>query len=200
MVYVLALGVLLLMFTALTVDMVLRRVSNETSTKTVFEAAQIAHSGLAQALVSIREAGVLEPKSGGGSEAQWVDFGQGQFLYSTTFDTSSNTSTIRGWGRVARSSSPSTSTVSPDDPLWDGSGWLLRGYEMSVLSERYLPDSPLYFGNGRGNDNRIAAQLNIRFELSSLFRVEFGLGKIERDRNKSTKIEWEVHDKNSFAV
>src|SRR4029453_11307179 len=57
-------------------------------------------------------------------------------------------STVRSWGRVVSQPPASTSTVSPDAVTWDGTGWMVRGVEVNIRSTRYIPTSPMYFGNG----------------------------------------------------
>ena len=113
-----------------------------------FQTGQIAESGLAQALARIKEGGIVTPMSGGGVAAQWVNFGDGQFLYYTTYDATTNVNVIRAWGRVAAADTTSTSTVAPDDVTWDGTGWMVNGIEMTLRGTKYIPESPVYMGNG----------------------------------------------------
>ncbi len=113
-----------------------------------FEARQIAESGAAQALARIKEGGIVTPMSGGGTAAQWVSFATGTYYYYATFDPTSSVSTIRAWGRVAADPAPSACTSSPDSSAWDGTGWMLQGVEVTVRSVRFIPESPVYFGNG----------------------------------------------------
>ena len=111
-------------------------------------ARQIADSAAARALAKIKEGGMTTPVSGGGTTPAWVNFSTGQYYYYTTYDAATNVTTIRAWGRVAADPSPSTCTASPDSTQWDGTGWMLKGIEITVRSIRRIPESPLYFGNG----------------------------------------------------
>jgi hypothetical protein len=114
----------------------------------IFAVRQISESAAAHALVRIKEGGLMAPQSGGGSTAAWVNFSEGQYYYYTTYDNLTGMSVIRAWGRVAMDSSHSTCMVAPDASTWDGTGWILHGMEVAVRSRRYIPVSPLYFGNG----------------------------------------------------
>jgi len=113
-----------------------------------FSARQIADSGAAQAIARIKEAGLVAPNSGGGSTAAWVNFSNGQYYYYTTYDSVQNVSTLRAWGRIAADSNPSTCTAAPDASTWNGLGWMVQGIEITIKSLWYIPETPVYFGNG----------------------------------------------------
>jgi hypothetical protein len=148
LVFAVILIVIVLAFTALSVEMVKRQALSLETHQEVFAARQIAESAAAQALTRMRESSLLEPQSGGGSQPAWVNFGNGQFLYKTVFDSTTYTSRIRAWGRLAVGASASGSAVAPDDSTWDGSGWLVRGIEIAIKNGKRLPKAPLYSGNG----------------------------------------------------
>ncbi len=104
---------------------------------------QIAESAAAQALARIREGGFEQPATGG-----WLPFSGGEFYYYSSFDAATETTIIRAWGRIAISGSPSGSSVAPDAADWDGTGYFLNGVEIAVQASKYIPNSPLYAGNG----------------------------------------------------
>lgn len=108
-----------------------------------FIVSQIAESAAAQALARIREGGFTQPASGG-----WVAFSQGEFYYYSNFDATTEVSTIRAWGRIPIDENPSGSAVAPDDASWDGSGYAVTGIELAVQASKYVPESPIYAGNG----------------------------------------------------
>ena len=113
-----------------------------------FQSRQIAESGLSQALARIKEGGIVTPMSGGGGSAEWISFSGGQFFYYTTFDAITNVNVIRAWGRVAADETTSVSTVAPDDVTWDGTGWMVDGVEVTLRGTKYIPEAPVYMGNG----------------------------------------------------
>ncbi|MFN0058366.1 MAG: hypothetical protein ACKVX7_07900 [Planctomycetota bacterium] len=114
----------------------------------VLMAREIAQSAAAQAFARIKEAGFVEPWSGTGTAPAWVDFSDGQLFYYTDFDESSSVSTVRAWGRVAYETSPSSCMLAPDDVAWNGDGWELEGVEITIKATKYIPNGPVYFGNG----------------------------------------------------
>jgi hypothetical protein len=148
MVLVVVVGVALMMLAAISVQVTLVHSDTRATQESVFVATQIRDSAASQALVQVRTNEVLKPMSGGGATASWVSFADGSFYYYTTYDPAFAISTIRAWGRVPADESVSTSTVAPDSLLWDGTGWMLRGVEIFVKASRYIPRSPIYFGNG----------------------------------------------------
>lgn len=146
LVLLIALG--LMAVSAVSIDMTLSHSVAQRVQLDASMATQIADSASAQALARIKNGGYLTPMSGGGAAAQWVNFSTGQFYYYTTFDEVTEISTVRAWGRVPADPTPSTSTAAPDSSSWDGTGWLVRGVEITVRSSQYIPQSPLFFGNG----------------------------------------------------
>ncbi|MBI4584670.1 MAG: hypothetical protein HY717_11705 [Planctomycetes bacterium] len=148
LILVVVVGVALLFFSAISVQMSLVHSVTHTVQREAHLARQIADSAAAQALAKIKEAGLLAPMSGGGASAQWVNFSEGQFYYHTDYDSATNVSTIRAWGRIPAGASPSACAEAPDSVSWDGTGWLVRGVEITVKGKRYIPEQPLYFGNG----------------------------------------------------
>ncbi len=116
-----------------------------------FRARQIAESAAAQALVKIKEGGFTTPysqSSSGSSSPVWMSFDQGEMYYYSTFDSATDLTTVRAWGRIRANSSARTQTVAPDDVAWDDTGWVVAGLEISVLGNVYVPEVPMYFGNG----------------------------------------------------
>lgn len=116
-----------------------------------FRSRQIAESAMAQAMARIKEGGYLAPYSApasGGSSAQWITFGGGQFLYYTQYDASTELSLVRAWGKIRAEGTASSSTVAPDDLAWDGTGWVVSGFEVAVKGNVYVPETPMFFGNG----------------------------------------------------
>lgn len=109
---------------------------------------EIVESAASQALTRVKRGGMTAPVSGNGTSPVWVDFGEGLFYYTSTYDVLTDTTNIRVWARRAVSDKPSSSTVSPDDSGWDGTGWLVHGIEISVVGEKNFPRAPAYFGNG----------------------------------------------------
>ena len=148
MIVVLTLIVALLFIAAASVELSIGRARAAETTEQVFAANQVAESGAAQALTFIKQGGVNAPFSGAGAAAAWVDFSEGQFFYRTDVDVATQSSVIKAWGRVAAVVSPSNSAVAPDDPTFDGTGWVLQGLELTVKTSRYVPPAPAYFGNG----------------------------------------------------
>jgi hypothetical protein len=114
----------------------------------VFTARQIADSAASHALARIKESGVVAPFSGSGGTPSWVSFSEGAYYYYSTYNASVQVNVIRAWGRVASDPNAVASTLSPDDANWDGSGWTVQGVEITVKGYKYIPESPLYFGNG----------------------------------------------------
>ncbi len=152
LVLALVLTIGLIGFTALSVEVTRAHATVRNSETTMFRSRLVAESGLAEALARLKEAGQTSPVSGHSTSAEWVSFSNGDYYYSTDSDAVNQTSTITVWGRVPDSTSitntVSASVVSPDDANWDGTGYTTHGIEVSVLSSRYLPESPAYFGNG----------------------------------------------------
>ncbi len=148
MIMVIIFGVGMLLLTVLSLDMSKTHATANRSAQENFFARQIAESAAAQAIASIKQGGLAEPRSGGGTAGVWVPFSNGEMLYNTSWDVTNRVSTVRAWGRVAVEPNPATNTVAPDDGQWDGSGWMVHGLELSVLSLKYTPDFPVYFGNG----------------------------------------------------
>ncbi len=146
LVLVTALGFLVLSVVSL--DMTREHRVTQVVQREAFSARMIAESGAAQALARIKEAGVVAPFSGSGTDPSWLGFSNGEFLYYTLFDAPNQTSTIRSWGRVAADAVVSGSTVAPDDPAWDPSGYLVQGVELVVKARKFIPETPLFFGNG----------------------------------------------------
>lgn len=112
------------------------------------ELREIAESAASQALTRVKRGGITSPVSGDGTNAAWIDFGQGQFYYDSTYDSFNDITMIRVWSRRATGANPSSSSVSPDSGSWDGTGWELHGLEVAVVGEKKFPRSPAYFGNG----------------------------------------------------
>jgi hypothetical protein len=148
LIIVVVLGLSLLLLTLMSVQMSLVHSVTRSSQRLVFLADEIADSAAAQAIARVRAGGVETPMSGGGLTAVWVPFSEGSFYYYTTYDATLSASTIRAWGRVPADASPSSSTEAPDSASWDGSGWVVRGVEVTVRSLKFIPETPLYFGNG----------------------------------------------------
>ncbi len=146
LVAVMALG--LLMLSVVSLNMTREQSIAQVAQLEVFSARQIAESGAAHALVRIKQAGIVTPQSGGGANATWVTFDGGEYFYTTTFDATTRTNTIRSWGRVAVAATVSGSTVSPEHVSWDPSGYLVQGVEVVVKGRRFVPETPLFFGNG----------------------------------------------------
>ena len=142
------LGTGLLMMSVVSVQMTLAHRTAGDSHADMFVVKYIAESAAAQALARIREGGFIAPVSGTGPTAQWVEFSGGEFYYYTDYEPSTDVSVVRAWGRVARGDNPSSSTVSPDDPSWDGTGWVVRGVEIGARGSAFIPTFPFYFGNG----------------------------------------------------
>lgn len=137
-----------MVLTAISLDMTLNHARSNDAHAQVFTARQIAQSGAAQAIALVKDGGFTEPVSGGGASPAWVDFSNGQFIYYTDFDDLDNTTTIRAWGRVAVDKNTSGSIVPPDSVGWDSKGWLVQGIEISLVSRMYIPETPIFFGNG----------------------------------------------------
>ncbi len=117
-----------------------------------FSARQVAASGAAQAITRLRRGGAVTPLSGGGTTATWVNFSRGQFYYYSVFDAATEMTRIRAWGRIPTDSTVITSgcnsNPAPDSVSFDGTGWFLKGLEIAVKNTKYIPDAPIYFGNG----------------------------------------------------
>ncbi|MGE3166179.1 MAG: hypothetical protein AB7O52_14830 [Planctomycetota bacterium] len=109
---------------------------------------QIAESAAALAVARIKEGGQLAPYSGTGGSAAWASFGDGELYFYSDYDAANRVTTVRAWGRIATVGNPSGSTEAPDSGSWDGTGYVLAGLEVSLSGGRYLPDAPMYFGNG----------------------------------------------------
>ncbi len=114
----------------------------------VFLANQIANSAASQALAKIKEAGITTPHSGTGAGPEWVGFSEGAYYYYAIHDAALEVSVIRAWGRIASSPTAVVSTEAPDSGSWDGTGWTVQGLEITVKGYKYLPETPMYFGNG----------------------------------------------------
>lgn len=138
----------LLAFTAVSVDLMKTEATFIRSEERLFAAKQIVESGLAQGIARLTEGGQTAPVSGNGTVPVWVAFADGQYYYSSDFDTATGLATITSWGRVPVGTSMSNCTVSPDQAGWDGDGYLVQGFEVTIHSSRYVPKSPMYFGNG----------------------------------------------------
>lgn len=141
-------GIGLMALSVVTLDMSLVSGTAGRVQREAFDARQIAESGVAQAMARIKEAGFLAPFSGASAPADWVGFSGGDYLYYTNYDTTTGIGVVRSWGRIAVEASPSATTLPPDDPSFDGSGWMVQGVEITFKSTKYIPTSPLYFGNG----------------------------------------------------
>ena len=139
---------LLMVFVAISVQTIRTHHSSVQMSRVVFSTHEIAESALGQAIARIRHGGLRTPHSGSGDTPAWVSFGGGEFHYSSTFDFDTKTSTIRAWARTALDPDPQASSVAPDAEGWDGRGWLVRGIEAYVQGSKYIPETPLYFGNG----------------------------------------------------
>ncbi|MEM7261407.1 MAG: hypothetical protein AAF488_05405 [Planctomycetota bacterium] len=148
MILVIIFGVGLLFMTLMTVDMSKTHAVANRVTREAYVARQIAESAAAQALARIKQGGIVQPMSGGGGSDVWVQFGDGEFIYTTDYDATNLVSTVRAWGRVPVDPTVSGSVVAPDHANWDGSGYIVRGVELAVRALKYVPDYPLYFGNG----------------------------------------------------
>jgi hypothetical protein len=148
LILVIIIGMVLLSLTVVSVQLSLAQKDVQETQEEIFYARQITESALAQALVKIREGGLVSFHSGGDASPAWVQFSRGQFLYYATYDAATNVNTVRAWGRIPGGSSPSGSTCAPDAAGWDGTGWALQGSELTVKSRRYVPETPAYFGNG----------------------------------------------------
>ena len=148
MILAILLGTSLIFLSALSVQQTLVQSVTRTVQQDVFIARQIANSAAAHALARIKESGIVAPFSGSGVAPSWVSFSDGSYFYYSTFNAALQVNVIRAWGRVASDPNAVASTVSPDDPNWDASGWTMQGVEITVKGYKYLPESPLYFGNG----------------------------------------------------
>jgi len=138
----------LLAFTAVSIDLMKTQTTFVRSEERIFSARQIAESGLAQGFARLAEGGQLSPVSGNGTSPVWVPFGDGEYFYSSDFEPVTGLATITAWGRVDVGAATSGSAVSPDDANWDGDGYLVQGFEVTIRSARYVPKTPLYIGNG----------------------------------------------------
>jgi hypothetical protein len=145
---VILLGAGLMVLSALSLESTQRQSVTRRGQANAFLARQFAESGVAQGLARIKEGGFLTPMSGGGANPQWVNFGGGQFFYYSTYDAPTNVNVIRSWGRIPATDVTSTSTVAPDDVTWDGTGWMVAGIEFTLVGSKYIPEAPVYMGNG----------------------------------------------------
>jgi len=145
---VLLLSIGLMTLAAVSVSAVLAQSSANATHQATFVARQIAESAASIALTRIKEGGELAPRSETNGTAGWVDFAGGQMYFEGDVSMADGVGTIRAWGRVAVGSHVSKSNVAPDDSTWDGTDWLVRGIEFAVRSSVYLPETPLYCGNG----------------------------------------------------
>ncbi len=141
-------GAVLIMLSYVSVQTTLMEKVTRVDQRMVFSARQIAESGAAHALARVKEAGLTAPFSGDGASPEWVSFSSGAYYYCTTFNAALNVSIVRAWGRVAADPGAVASTEAPDSPSWDGTGWAIQGLEITVKGYKYIPESPLYFGNG----------------------------------------------------
>ena len=150
LVLALVLTIGLIAFTALSVEITRAHATVRNSETTMFRSRLVAESGLAEALARLKEAGQTAPVSGNGTNAIWVPFSNGEYYYSTATDAVNQTSTVQVWGRVPDSTTTTLAANNsiPGDANWDGTGYTTHGIEVSVVSSRYLPESPAYFGNG----------------------------------------------------
>lgn len=138
----------LLAFTAISLEITKAHAVVRASETRLLSARMIAESGLARALARLKEGGETLPTSGGGPDGDWVDFGEGEYFYETTVDVPNQTAQIRAWARVPIDTHTSGSTAAPDDANWDGTGYVTTGLEVTFSTQRILPESPAYFGNG----------------------------------------------------
>ncbi len=141
-------GGTLMMLSFLSVQMTLTQRVTRRVQRDVFMARQIADSAAAHALARIKEGGITAPFSGSGASAEWVDYSEGNYYYYSLHNAALNVTTIRAWGKIASEVAVSSSTAAPDAPDWDGTGWTVKGVEITVKGYKYIPDAPLYFGNG----------------------------------------------------
>lgn len=109
---------------------------------------QIAESAAAFAVAEIKQGGRIAPFSGTGVGPAWVAFGDGELYFESAYDAANRVTTVSAWGRLPVGDSPSGSTFAPDSVQWDGTGYMVSGLEVTLSGGRYLPDAPLYFGNG----------------------------------------------------
>ncbi|MEM7167867.1 MAG: pilus assembly PilX N-terminal domain-containing protein [Planctomycetota bacterium] len=112
------------------------------------QARSIAESALAHALVMIRRSGIEAPMSGGGLDAVWVPFSNGEYLYETLWDAANDATTVRAWARIGSRRALSAPTVAPSDAGWDSTGWTIEGIEALIKHDVYVPKSSYYVGNG----------------------------------------------------
>ncbi len=151
LVLMVVLGAGLMVLSALSLNMSLVRSAAGRTQLEEFTAHQIAESGVAEALAKLKDGGVQSPRSSSSSGQNWVPFGDGAFYYSSTYDPVTEISRIRAWGRVPtsrRQAAAKNADVPPDDPTWNGDGWLVKGIELTVQSGKFVPEFPMYFGNG----------------------------------------------------
>ncbi|MCH2373226.1 MAG: hypothetical protein MK538_03520 [Planctomycetes bacterium] len=141
-------GVGLMMLTTVSVDLTMVTSVTRRVQRDAFVSRQIADSGASQALAKIKEGGIVAPFSGSSASPAWVPFSTGDYYYYTNYDPANGVSTIRAWGKVAVAENPSTSIEAPDNPAFDSTGWMVQGIEITVKSYKYIPEAPLYFGNG----------------------------------------------------
>jgi hypothetical protein len=148
MVLMVALGANLILLSVLSLNSTLSRSVAQRQQWSAAVARQIAESAAAQAIARLKEGGITTPMSGGGATSAWVNYSTGQMYYSTTYDWSTELSTVRAWGRVAVESNTSTSTTSPDSVNFDPTGWHIEGIEVVIQGVVFTPTTPVYFGNG----------------------------------------------------
>lgn len=146
---VVILGLGLIVTSAVSVQMSLTHNVVVETQRLSLTARQIADSAAAQALARLKEGGFTEPVSGNGVNATWVNFSGGDFYYYTDYDAATDVSIVRAWGRLPTGlANPSGSTAAPDNIFWDGTGYQVAGVEVSLVGTRYIPEAPMYLGNG----------------------------------------------------
>ncbi|MEM7232654.1 MAG: hypothetical protein AAF517_10790 [Planctomycetota bacterium] len=153
MIIMVGLVLVLMVLAAVGVSNSLSQAKAEHGRESAILANQIAESGASRALAMIKFGGIPDPVSGGGSDPEWISFSSGDFLFSGLTDPLTGSSVVQAWGRVAVESKPSipvtilgVDETAVDD--WADSGWIVRGVEITVQSSQYIPEVPLYFGNG----------------------------------------------------
>ena len=148
LVLVLVVGIGLMVLSTVSLNSTMARSIQQRTQHEAFTASTIAESAVAQALAQMKEAGIQAPVSGGGSQPTWVSFSSGDFYYYTDVDLLNGISYVRAWGRLQVDSNIALSTEAPDSGRFDMSGVMMKGIEITVQSTRYIPESPVYFGNG----------------------------------------------------
>lgn len=111
------------------------------------------HSTRTGALSGINEAigqvkfGIDTPMSGGGANPAWIAMGTVEVIYRTTYVAPNYT--ITAYGRVANGpNAQANAGLLPGDLGYDPTDWTIRGYRVTMVANKNLPDAPLYFGNG----------------------------------------------------